>query len=350
MSASGFVSYVERNDVWIKARVYERYLSAEEPAGAVAQEMERPFDLTACDRVTATLFDGDGNQVGADYRVDAVENNCLVIHPSRDLPSGGYALETLCVKNGVHSRSFRFAIMIVETDRQARTRLCVIDGYRSASLRVTLQIVSQAEVRGRDVIDEWLALPENQGKSREDFVVEVLDLYGRAVSLREAIAIATHPDYVGVDNYVYHWQNGAYVKTDIFVKGAKGDAFTYNDFTPEQLAALKGAKGDAFTYNDLTPEQLAALKGAKGDAFTYNDFTPEQLAALKGAKGDAFTYNDFTPEQLAALKGDPSSADISLVGAVVTVTNNAGQSSSVDLSAILGEVNSVLDNINGEVI
>ena len=173
-------------------------------------------------------------------------------------------------------------------------------------------------------------------------------------------------------------------------KGDKGDAFTYDDFTPDQLAALKGAKGDqgdkgdAFTYNDFTKEQLEALKGPKGDkgeageqgpqgiqgeqgiqgpagetgpkgdpgeagpkgdAFTYNDFTEEQLTALKGAKvdkgeigpqgpegkqgpageqgiqgeqgpageagpagekgpkGDAFTYNDFTEEQLAALKG-----------------------------------------------
>ena len=51
-------------------------------------------------------------------------------------------------------------------------------------------------------------------------------------------------------------------------KGDKGDAFTYADFTPDQLAALKGEKGD------------------KGDAFTYNDFTPEQLASLKGEKGE----------------------------------------------------------------
>ena len=90
-------------------------------------------------------------------------------------------------------------------------------------------------------------------------------------------------------------------------KGDKGEAFTYADFTPEQLAALKGEKGEAFTYEDFTPEQLAALKGAKGDkgeAFTYDDFTPEQLAALKGEKGDTFTYDDLTPEQLATLKGD----------------------------------------------
>ena len=45
------------------------------------------------------------------------------------------------------------------------------------------------------------------------------------------------------------------------------------------------ATGAAFTYDDFTEEQLAALKGPKGDAFTYDDFTEEQLAALKGQAG-----------------------------------------------------------------
>lgn len=49
---------------------------------------------------------------------------------------------------------------------------------------------------------------------------------------------------------------------------------------------IKGDKGDPFTYEDFTEEQLAALKGEKGDPFTYDDFTEEQLAALKGEKGD----------------------------------------------------------------
>ena len=80
----------------------------------------------------------------------------------------------------------------------------------------------------------------------------------------------------------------------------RGDAFTYEDFTPEQLKDLTGPKGDAFKYEDFTPEQLEALKG---DAFKYEDFTPEQLEALKGPSGDAFEYKDFTPEQLEALRG-----------------------------------------------
>ena len=78
------------------------------------------------------------------------------------------------------------------------------------------------------------------------------------------------------------------------VKGDKGEPFTYEDFTQEQLAALTGPagppgpKGDAFAYADFTAEQLAALtgpQGSKGDAFTYQDFTPGQLEALTGPRG-----------------------------------------------------------------
>lgn len=92
-------------------------------------------------------------------------------------------------------------------------------------------------------------------------------------------------------------------------KGDKGEAFTYSDFTSEQLAELKGPQGPQ------GPKGLKGDKGDKGDAFVYTDFTPAQLAALKGPqgeigptglkgeKGNAFTYADFTPEQLAGLKG-----------------------------------------------
>ena len=49
-----------------------------------------------------------------------------------------------------------------------------------------------------------------------------------------------------------------------------------------QVSAPGGLKGT-----------IAAIKGEKGDAFTYEDFTPEQLEALKGEKGDV---GDVTPE------------------------------------------------------
>ena len=86
------------------------------------------------------------------------------------------------------------------------------------------------------------------------------------------------------------------------LKGPKGDPFTYEDFTSDQLEQLKGEQGESLTFDMLTDEQKAELRG---EAFTYDDFTVEQLQALKGPKGDPFTYEDFTSEQLASLKGEP---------------------------------------------
>ena len=71
--------------------------------------------------------------------------------------------------------------------------------------------------------------------------------------------------------------------------GEKGEAFTYEDFTAEQLEALKGETG-ASGKDGYTPikgvDYFDGEKGEKGDAFKYEDFTPEQLASLKGEKGE----------------------------------------------------------------
>ena len=84
-------------------------------------------------------------------------------------------------------------------------------------------------------------------------------------------------------------------------------------------------KGEAFTYDDFTPEQLALLKGDKGDAFEFADFTPEQLAALKGEKGD---------------KGDAGSdADVSQHEA----TYNHGQFvTATQMNEVLGNIETLL--------
>lgn len=88
---------------------------------------------------------------------------------------------------------------------------------------------------------------------------------------------------------------------DIGPQGEKGAPFTYADFTPEQLAGLKGEKGDTGATGsqgikgdkgDTGEQGIQGIQGVKGDK------------GDKGEKGDAFTYADFTPEQLAALKGE----------------------------------------------
>lgn len=170
----------------------------------------------------------------------------------------------------------------------------------------------------------------------------VRGFYQSAEALSAAVTAPSVGDAYGVgesapyDIYIYDTATAAWINNGP-LQGAKGDtgaAFTYADFTPEQLAGLKGDKGDpgkdgakgdkgdkgdtgaAFTYEDFTPEQLAALKGEKGDPGqngtngvdgAKGDKGDKGETGAKGDKGDtgaAFTYADFTPEQLAALKGD----------------------------------------------
>ena len=149
------------------------------------------------------------------------------------------------------------------------------------------------------------------------------------------------------------------------IKGEKGDAFTYDDFTDEQLAALKGEQGASIksitrtsgtgaagttdtytiTLDNGNTSTFQVYNGADGegagdmlksiydpqnkntDVFAYIDGkeiidtiarTAEgtifedgesfqdkyDSGELKGEKGDAFTYDDFTDEQLATLKGE----------------------------------------------
>lgn len=117
----------------------------------------------------------------------------------------------------------------------------------------------------------------------------------------EVTITVTEPDIDTIDITVTEALQGEKgIKGDDGITPIKGVDYFDGDTPVKGVDYFDGDKGDAFTYEDFTPDQLTALKGVKGDAFTYSDFTPEQLALLKG---DAFEYTDFTPEQLLALKG-----------------------------------------------
>ena len=63
-------------------------------------------------------------------------------------------------------------------------------------------------------------------------------------------------------------------------KNLKGEA------GPKGDQAEKGDTGERGPQGEQGIQGIQGPAGPKGDAFTYSDFTPEQLAVLKGPKGD----------------------------------------------------------------
>lgn len=120
------------------------------------------------------------------------------------------------------------------------------------------------------------------------------------------------------DIYIYDerkkdWNNHGPLQGAKGERGEKGDAFTYADFTKEQLAALKGEKGERGPQGEAGAQGIQGPKGeqgatgpagAKGERGERGPQGLQGDTGAKGEKGDAFTYEDFTAAQLALLKGE----------------------------------------------
>ena len=72
-------------------------------------------------------------------------------------------------------------------------------------------------------------------------------------------------------------------------KGDTGDAFTYGDFTPEQLASLKGETGDT---GPAGPKGDTGEKGDKGDTGAKGDTGNKGETGATGSKGDTGAKGD----------------------------------------------------------
>lgn len=112
------------------------------------------------------------------------------------------------------------------------------------------------------------------------------------------------------------------------IQGEKGDAFTYSDFTEEQLASLKGEKGDKGDKGDTGTQGIQGEKGDKGDTGTQG---PQGEQGIQGEKGDKGDKGDTGPQGIQGIQGEKGetgangkdgvspSVDISKSGKVTTI-------------------------------
>lgn len=171
------------------------------------------------------------------------------------------------------------------------------------------------------------------------------------------------------------------------IQGPKGDPFTYEDFTAEQLEGLRGPQGESgpqgpigntgpqgesaiisevnatvdnnvgipsvtvdlggtelnrtFTFNfkNIKGEQgIQGIQGPKGETGSQGlkgekgDTGPQGIQGIQGEKGNPFVYEDFTQEQLEDLKGPKgdtgekgdNGVNATITAVTASIDNNTG--------------------------
>ena len=106
------------------------------------------------------------------------------------------------------------------------------------------------------------------------------------------------------------WISIGRVVGDTGEKGDTGDAFTYEDFTPEQLAGLKGETGDtgpAGPKGDTGDKGETGETGSKGDTGETGATGEKGEQGPKGDTGDTGATGDTGP---AGAKGDTGATGI----------------------------------------
>ena len=146
--------------------------------------------------------------------------------------------------------------------------------------------------------------------------------------LAKVIDLNNHPSILGQNGYWLIWDtnSGSYVESELPLpavsvgpqgpqgeKGDKGDAFTYADFTADQLAALKGEKGDTGATGLPGPKGEQGPKGdtgetgpqgPKGDTGDTGPQGPKGDTGPQGPKGDTGATGATGPQGPKGDKGD----------------------------------------------
>lgn len=133
--------------------------------------------------------------------------------------------------------------------------------------------------------------------------------------------------YYPADPAVELWQfasdSEGVIECDLLAAYTRGLPFTYEDFTPEQLAALKGDKGDPFTWADFTPAQIEILKKpATAAAELANTAAQKADTAANEVREQAQNLAATSSEAVKACNAATQAAKAA-TGAAETATDNA---------------------------
>ena len=221
-------------------------------------------------------------------------------------------------------------VYAVADDAVVGSGLCIVKWspyiFDAAGLPISLTGATGAD--GKSAYQSWLEQPGNAGKTEAQFVAWLKGDQGDAgeagrngayVPMQEMYAFTVDAE---TGHLIIHAQDG----DKLFAVDGVG-APDYE----KPLFSLSPQGHIVYTFYDngeaVQTVDLGLVKGDKGDAFTYADFTPEQLALLKGEPG-ADGADGLTESQVQAVVegyGYATAAEVALKADKTEIADMATQ-------------------------
>lgn len=297
-----------------------------------------PFPLPACTDVQVRVCN-QFKRISLSYEVDVENDNVILARVEGDqIPLGTYAIEVMgkIFDNDWRSNEYpQFAIVAKNAD--ADTEFGETDEGDNSVEMDTAMVILPPSVELSDLIsdanealgkvDGAVSKTDEAVKKANDAVSQVngalkkvqnvdIDIDGTNLNITRPSGEKKEFDLMQLkgdkgergEQGIKGDKGEQGVKGDKGERGEKGDkgnAFTFADFTPEELASLKGEKGEKGDKGDkgLQGERgEQGLQGVQGEQGIKGDTGAQGEQGIQGVKGDPFTYDDFTPEEIEGLK------------------------------------------------
>lgn len=222
--------------------------------GTVTEDYIVPEDATV-----SVVFTSKYKPFG--FPASSVSGNLVTVTDNGTLPVGVYAVE----------------VQVKEADgTRLRSKFCNLIDIRDCNDGVTDEYVDFIE--GAVTLDNqvfWFAKGDKGDKGDAftfaDFTEEQIELLQQPA--RDAADIVTHPDYVGADNYVYHWNIAIhdYQRTDIYVKGEQGPQGPQGEQGPAGRDGVDGKDGKDGAPGERGPQGEQGIQGPQGERGPMGD-------------------------------------------------------------------------------
>ena len=247
------------------------------PVVKIVEGEKVAFPLPGCTDIVVRLCSAY-RRLELAYTIDAKEDNVIVARVEGDkIPLGTYALEVRGKIFGNDWRSNEYEqVAIVDRNADADTELGETDEGEN-SVEMDTAVVVLPPDRELDALVKEAQASVESITGAVDKAESAVTNAEKAVKEAENIDI----DLRGTDLEITRKSGEKKGFNLMLLKGEKGEKGEKGDQGDQGIQGEQGAQGDTGATGETGP------KGDKGDAFTYSDFTAEELADLKKPATDA---------------------------------------------------------------